>query len=112
MTTKNTTLGLVATTSLLDVYTVPDHFTAEIESIVISNKTGSTTTFTLQWYSAKNTTSYNLFYNTTIGPYSSVQMTWPLYLDNGDKVKASAAVNSAITVTVKSAETYNPKQKV
>lgn len=110
MTTKDTTVGLVLTTSTQDVYTVPSHFKAEVESIVISNKTGSTTTFTVNWYSAKNTTDYSLFYNTTIGPYSSVQITWPLFLDAGDKVKALAGTNSAVTITVKSAETYEPKQ--
>lgn len=110
MTTKDTTVGLVLTTSTQDVYTVPSQFKAEIESIVISNKTGSTTTFTINWYSAKNTTDYALFYSTNIDPYASVQITWPLFLDAGDKIKALAGANSAVTVTVKSAETYEPKQ--
>lgn len=111
MTTKNTTVGLVATTSSQDVYTVPAQYTAEIESIIVSNKTGVTTTFTVQWYSEKNNTNYDLFYNTTIAPYSSVQLTWSLYLDAGDKVKALASANNAITVVVKSAETFYPKQR-
>lgn len=110
MTTKNTTVGLELTTSSQDVYTVPSQFRAEIESIVISNKTGSTTTFTVQWYSLKNNTNYPLFFTTNIDPYATIQMTWSLFLDAGDKVKALAAVNSAITISVKSTETYQPKQ--
>lgn len=110
MTTKNTSVGLLLTTSTQDVYTVPSQFRAEIESIVVSNKTTAMTTFTVQWYSAKNTTNYPLFYESIIEPNSTVQITWPLFLDAGDKIKALAGANSAITVTVKSAETYEPKQ--
>lgn len=110
MTTKDTTVGLELTTSSQDVYTVPAQFKAEIESIIISNKTTAMTTFTVQWYSAKNTTNYPIFFDTLIEPNSTVQVTWPLFLDAGDKIKALAAINSAITVSVKSAETYTPKQ--
>lgn len=110
MMTKDRTVGLELTTASQDVYTVPSQFKAEIDSIIISNKLGVQTTFTLQWYSAKNTTTYNIFYTTNIDPYASIQISNALYLDAGDKIKALAGANSAVTVSVKTTEMYEPKQ--
>ena len=111
MIARNITFGAALTTSSQDVYTTPAYFKADVESIVISNKTGATTTFTLQWYSLKNNTDYPLFFSTTIDPYASIQLTQALYLDAGDKVKAYAGANNAVTVSVKVAEAYDPTQK-
>lgn len=110
MTSKDRTIGAVLTTSSVDIYTVPLDNKAEVQSIVVANATGAGVAVTMQWYSAANTTNYTLMGTVIIDANSLVQIENIFHLGAGDKLKALAATGSAITVSVKVAEIYFPKQ--
>ena len=103
---KNRSVAKVLTTSPADIYTVPAAFKAEIESIVITNVSGSDVRVDLNWYEASTTTSYALAGDTIIKANSVVQFTHSLYLDKNDKITGSAVVDSVITVTVRTREYF------
>ena len=101
------TLGKVLTTSSQDIYTVPNSFNSIIDSIIISNITGSSVRFTLQWYSATDAVTYNMFYNSVLPANTTVQITDPLILQAVDKVRGLASANSSVNITVRVQEEYN-----
>jgi len=103
---KNRSVGKVLTTSTADVYVVPGAFKAEVDSIVITNTSGSDVRVDLNWYEATTATSYALTNDTIIKPNSVVQLTNALYLDKNDKITGSAATTSVITVTVRTREYF------
>lgn len=106
MTIKNRTVGLELTTSTQDIYLVPNNFKATVDSIVVANKSASFVKVTLDWYSALNTTSYVVFGDITLEPNSSMQITDPLYLEEGDKIRGVANLGSSIVVSVRTSEEY------
>lgn len=106
MTIKNRSIGLELTTSNQDVYTVPNAFKATVDSIIIANKSSSYADVTLEWYSSLNTTYYTVFGSIRLEPNSSLQITDPLYLEAGDKIRGTASVNSSVVVTVRTYEEY------
>jgi hypothetical protein len=98
---KKRTVGLELTTSNQDIYTVPSRFTTDITSISISNESGSSVTFTLDWYDLATTTYYTLAGVTSLAANSILQIKeYPLYLVGGDKIRGLASANSAINITV------------
>ena len=103
---KNRSVAKVLTTSTTDIYTVTAAFKAEVDSIVITNISGSDVRLDLDWYEATTTTSYALANDTIIKANSVVQLTNALYLDKNDKITGSAVVDSVITVTVRTREYF------
>lgn len=107
MSNKKRTVALALTTSPQDVYVVPAAFRADVSSILVSNGSDSTINATLQWYSAANTTSYDIMDAVRMKPRSILQITNPLFLDKNDKITGFATVgSSAITVSVRAEENF------
>lgn len=110
MITRRRTVGLQLTTSNQDIYTVPAQHEAEIRSILISNDTSNTVTFSLDWYNSLNSTYYTITETTQLLPNGIIQIEDSLYLFKGDKIRGLASANSAVTITIKVDEDYIPKQ--
>jgi len=104
---RSKTLGKVLTTSSQDIYTVPNSFTSIIDSIIISNITSGTVTFTLQWYSATDAVTYSMFYNSVLPANTTVQITDPLILQAADKIRGLASANSSVNITLRVEEEYS-----
>jgi hypothetical protein len=110
MITRKRTIGLQLTTSNQDIYTVPAQHEAEIKSIIISNDTSNTVTFSLDWYKSSNTTYYTIAEATQLLPNGIIQIEDSLYLFKGDVIRGLASANTSVTVTIKVNEDYIPKQ--
>jgi hypothetical protein len=108
MTTKNRSIGTLLTTSNQDVYVVPNSYRSEVGSILINNSTSATVTLTLEWLDVASGVYTKIASTTPIYPNSMVQVTSPLHLTAGDKIRALASANSAISVTVDVSELYVP----
>lgn len=107
MTTKNRTLGLQLIASNQDIYTVPASFKANVSSILVSNISTTSVTFSLDWYKLSNTTYYPIATTVTMDPRSVLQITDALYLEAGDKIRGLASATSSIVITVKTSEQYS-----
>lgn len=110
MTTKNRTVAKELTTSNANIYSVPPNYEAEIQSIVISNITASSKTFTLEWYNNDTTSYFALAKDVEVHGNSMLQVTVPLWLVKNELIRGSASANSSIVVTVYARELYSPKQ--
>jgi hypothetical protein len=107
MTTKNRTLGAVLTTSNQDIYTVPNTFKADVDSIFITNTSASVVTFSLDWYNSTAATYHTIAETVRLEPNSLLQITKAFYLSPGDKLRGLCSVNSAVEVSVKVSEQYS-----
>jgi len=111
METKNRTVGFELTTSNADIYTVPSNYEAEVDSIFISNASGSKVTFSLDWYDSQSTTYYTIAETVELLANSMMQINDdPFWLFKNDKLRGLASANSAITVIVKLKESYLPQR--
>jgi hypothetical protein len=107
MSNKKRTVALALTTSAQDVYVVPAAFKSDVSSILVSNGSNSSVNVTLQWYSAANTTSYDIMDAVVMKPRSILQITNSLFLDKNDKITGFASVgSSAITVSIRAEENF------
>jgi hypothetical protein len=106
MITKNRTLGATLTTSNQDIYTVPNAFKADVDSIFITNTTTSAVTFSLDWYDSKGSAYHTIAETVRLEPNSLLQITKAFYLSPGDKLRGLCSVNSAVEVSVKVSEQY------
>lgn len=98
---KKRTLALELTTANQDIYTVPTRFTTDVNSIYINNASGSTVTFSLDWYEASTTTFYTLAETVELPANSLLQITdYPLYLSGGDKLRGLASANSSANISI------------
>jgi hypothetical protein len=104
---KKRTLALELTTLNQDIYTVPSRFSADVNSIYINNASGSTVTFSLDWYEAATTTYHTLAETVELPPNSLLQITdYPLYLIRDDKIRGLASANSAVNISISLEEYY------
>jgi len=104
---KKRTLALELATSNQDIYTVPGRFSADVNSIYINNASGSTVTFSLDWYEAATTTYHTLAETVELPPNSLLQITdYPLYLIRDDKIRGLASANSAVNISISLEEYY------
>jgi hypothetical protein len=104
---RDRTLGKVLTTTSQDIYTIPNSFISHMDSIIISNITSSNVTFILQWYSSTDAVAYNVFYNSVLPANTTIQITDPLILRSGDKLKGLASANSSVDITIRVQEEYS-----
>jgi hypothetical protein len=104
---RDRTLGKVLTTSSQDIYTIPNSFISHMDSIIITNITSSSVTFILQWYSATDAVTYSLFFNSVLPANSTIQISDPLILQAGDKLKGLASANSSVNITLRVQEKYS-----
>jgi len=107
MITKNRTLGKELTTSNLVIYTTPVRYTSEITSIVVSNSSNSTVTFSLDWYDSVSSTYYTIAEQVPMYGRSIIQLTNAFTLQQNDVIRGLASVGSAITVSIKAEEFYS-----
>jgi hypothetical protein len=105
--TKNRTLGKLLTTSNADIYTVPTRYTTEVTSIVVSNASSSSTTFSLDWYDTTTSTWYTIAELVSLKPNSILQITHCFMLQAGDKFRGLAGADDAITVSIRVEEAYS-----
>lgn len=107
MTIKYRTVAKELSTSTSDVYAVPSSFKSTVDSIIIANKSTGYVDVSIDWYSALNATDYALAGSIRLEPNSTVQITDPLFLEAGDKIKGSATVVSSVVVSVRVSEEYS-----
>jgi hypothetical protein len=107
MSTKNRTIGALLTTSNADIYTVPTRYIAEVTSIVISNASTASKTFSLDWYDTVTSTWYTLAELVSLQPNSLLQITDCFMLQAGDKFRGLASAADSITVSIRVEESYS-----
>lgn len=107
MATRNRTIGYEATTSNVDFYTVPIRFIASVDSIVVSNASASTVTFSLDWYDSSTSSYYTIAEQVDMPGNSMIQITDCFILQSSDKLRGLASVGSAITFSVRVEEEYS-----
>lgn len=107
MATKNRTIGALLTTSNVDIYTVPTRYVTEVTSIVISNASTASKTFSLDWYDTVTSTWYTLAELVSLQPNSLLQITDCFMLQAGDKFRGLASAADSITVSIRVEESYS-----
>lgn len=107
MPTKDRTVGKELTTTNSNIYQTPRFYTAMIDSIIITNSSSSTQTFSLDWYDSESSTYFTLAELTPIIANGMIQITDCLFLKAEDVLRGLASVNSAITVVVRMKEDYS-----
>lgn len=98
--------GAVLTTTPTVVYTAPISFTAEIESIIITNTTNSNSDVTVEWYDAGTATWFVLFHARPLAGYAHVQLENSLFLIKDGKIRATAGTHGAVTISLKIKEHF------
>jgi len=105
---KKRTLSLELGTTDSDIYTCPDRYDGDVNSIIVSNATANVVTVSLYWYDSVGTTNYTIMEQVELKPYSLVQLTeYPLFLRKQDKIGGLASATSSVTVTVAVEEHLN-----
>lgn len=107
MVTKNRTIGKELSTSNADIYTVPSRYTAKISSIVVSNMTSGSVTFSLDWYDSGSSTYFTIAEQTVLKPNSVVQITDGFILQAGDKFRGLASAANSVTISMAVEEDYS-----
>ena len=109
---KKRTLSKELTTANQDIYTVPASFSGNVNSIIVTNASSSSVTFSLDWYQATSTSYFTIAETVKMQPNSIIQITeYPLFLEKNDKIRGLASANSAITVTVATEEMFEPRNR-
>jgi hypothetical protein len=104
---KRRTLALELTTANQDIYTVPTRFNTGVNSIYINNASGSTVTFSLDWYEAATATYHTLAETVELPANSLLQITdYPLFLVKNDKIRGLSSANSSVNISISLEEYY------
>ncbi len=85
--------------STTTIYTVPTGYYAEWNLSYIFNNTGSTKTFTLDWYDASANTTYTVFsasLNSKV--YEKIDGGAYVVLEEGDQIKVTPESGSTFTI--------------
>lgn len=107
MATKDRTVGKELTTTNSTVYQTPPFYTAMIDSIIVTNASSATQTYSLDWYDSEATTYFTLAELTPLPPNGMVQITDCLFLKAGDLLRGLASTNSAVTIVIRMKEDYS-----
>jgi hypothetical protein len=106
--TKKRTVSKELTVTNSDVYTCPDHYDGNVNSIIVTNASANVVTVSLDWYDSDAVVDYTIMEQVELKPYSFIQLTeYPLYLRRQNKIKGLASAGSAVTVTLAVDETFN-----
>lgn len=106
--TKKRTVSKELTTGNSDIYTCPDHYDGDVNSIIVANASASPVTVSLDWYDSDAVVYYTIMEQVELKPYSLVQLTeYPLYLRRQNKIRGLASIGAVVTVTVAVDENYN-----
>lgn len=105
---KKRTVSLELATTNSDIYTCPDRYDGDVNSIIVSNATANVVTVSLDWYDSVSTNYYTIMEQVELKPYSLVQLTeFPLYLHKNDKIRGLASATTSVTITVAVEEHFN-----
>jgi len=103
MATKRST-GKTLTTTLTDIYEVPDHKLAEWVLVYITNTSGSNGTYTLSYYDSSESATLNVLDGYSISSKEFFQIGGEfnefILMEEGDKIQASGTQNGTIIVSV------------
>ena len=95
-------VGAVLTTTLTDIYTVPNSKKSEWVMLYITNTSGSTQSFDVDYYDASEDSTFSLFdgYSLSSKEFFHIGGNYNefIYMQAGDKIKASAT--GAMTLLV------------
>ena len=109
---KKRTLSKELTTANQDIYTVPPSFSGNVTSIIVTNASSSSVTFSLDWYDSTATQYHTIAETVKMVPNSIIQITeYSLFLEKNDKIRGLASANSAVTVTVSTEEMFEPRNR-
>ena len=104
---RNRTIGKALTTTNANIYVVPLRYSAHVDSIVISNVSATSVTFSLDWYDSAAATYYPIGGQVVMQPHSVIQITDGFMLQYNDAFRGLASVDAAITVSVRVREEYS-----
>ena len=107
--TKKRTISAALTTTVVDIYTTPQQYEAEVASILFSNHTGATAV-TLTHYDAAQDTDFLVLGSYGVPSAGIFQLENALWMAKGDKLRCSAAANDQVTMTIVVKELYSPQQ--
>lgn len=97
-------VGAVLTTTLTDVYTVPNSKKAEWVMLYVTNTSGSTATFDVDYYDASESTSFPIFDGYSLSAKNFFQIGGDynefIYMQAGDKIKASSSAPMTLLVSL------------
>jgi len=97
-------VGAVLTTTLTDVYTVPTSKKAEWVMLYITNTSGSTATFNVDYYDASEATTFPIFDGYSLSSKEFFQIGGDynefIYMQAGDKIKASSSAPMTLLVSL------------
>jgi hypothetical protein len=103
MATKRST-GKALTSTLTDIYVVPDHKLAEWVLVYITNTSGSNGTYTLSYYDASESATLDVLNTYSISSKEFFQIGGEfnefIIMEAGDKIQASGTQNGTILVSV------------
>ena len=105
--TRNRTVAKTLTTTNANIYVVPLRYSAHVDSIVISNVSAASATFSLDWYDSATSTYYPIGGQVVMQPHSIIQITDGFMLQYNDTFRGLASVDAAITVSVRVREEYS-----
>jgi hypothetical protein len=105
---KKRTVSKELTVTNSDVYTCPDRYDGNVNSIIVTNASANVVTVSLDWYDSDAVVDYTIMEQVELKPYSFIQLTeYPLYLRRQNKIRGLASIGSVVTVTVAVDETFN-----
>lgn len=84
-------------TSLTDVLTATDD-SLTVASFAFANDTAGAVVCYLEWYSAKNSTSYIIWQGSVATKETKIVSDIPIRLRNGDKIQAIGATSIRVTL--------------
>lgn len=97
-------VGKILTTTLTDIYTVPSSKKAEWVMLYITNTSGSTQSFNVDYYDASEATTFPIFdaYSLSAKEFFQIGGDYNefIYMQAGDKIKASATGSMTLLVSL------------
>jgi len=106
MPTKNKTFGKELLLTNSTIYIAPPRFESSVDSIIISNTSSATVTFSLEWYESSTSTYYKIANQVKMYPNSILQLTDGFILQPGDFIRGLSSVVSSITISIKVKEQF------
>ena len=106
MATKNRTVGKKLAVTNSTIYTAPNRFEANIESIIISNASAAAVKVSLDWYDSASSTFFTITELLAMAPNSMVQIKDGFWLQPNDTLRGLSTVVDVISISVRVREEY------
>ena len=99
------TFGGALTATMTDIYEVPTGKKAEWVMLYVTNTSGSTETFSVEFYDASASATLTVFDGYSLSAKEFFQIGGEynefIYMEEGDKIRASASASATILVSLK-----------